>query len=106
MTIQKLLHLQLVILRLLESKAADISHDDVDAALKTSKVITLLRERYASDPTFRGYDNGMKFDSLEQALGEHLAVFMPESTKYELRDSGLCLIAGAISYALLYRKLD
>jgi hypothetical protein len=98
----KLLNLQLVLLSLLDDPAAtDVKPEEVETAWKKEAIIALLRGRFSTHPVFKGFDGGMKFDQLEGPLSGHLAVFMPESTKYELRHSGLCLIAGAISYALL-----
>jgi hypothetical protein len=98
----KLLNLQLVLLSLLDDPAAtDVKPEEVHTAWKKGAIIALLRGRFSTHPVFNGFDEVMKFDQLEGLLSERLTVFMRRSTKYELRHSGLCLIAGAISYALL-----
>lgn len=105
MNTEKMLHLQLVILHLIDTKAADITHDEVAAAVVAGAVVPLLRDRYSTDGLFRGKDTCFDFSTLGAELSESLSVIMPEFTAYELYHSGLCLVAAAITHAMLKPQL-
>jgi|GEM_PF-6047563 hypothetical protein len=106
MNTEKLIHLQLVILHLLDAKVTDITHNDVTTAWERSEVIPLLRKHYSSNEKFQHFDQTYEPDCLEGDLGNYIGAFQSRCSKNELHHSGLCLIAGAISFALLTSKLN
>lgn len=96
----KLIHLQLVLLSLIESPhVADPTRELVEKASREHEVIHLLRDRCSSHPIFRSFDGVLGFDSLEDCLGSAIQAFLPRAARYGLHNSGLCLIAAAISHA-------
>jgi len=96
----KLIHLQLVLLGLIESpQVADPTRELVEKASREHQVMQLLRDRCSSHPVFRSFDHVLGFDTLEELLSEAIQAFLPRSSRYGLRHSGLCLIAAAISHA-------
>jgi hypothetical protein len=94
----KLIHLQLVLLSLIESpQVADPTRDLVEKASQEYRVIALLRDRCSDHATFRNFDHILEFDSLETVLGDSIQSFLSRAPRYGLQHSGLCLIAGAIA---------
>ena len=97
----KLIHLQLVLLSLIESAAvADPTRELVEKASREQQVMQLLRDRCSEHPTFRSFDQVLGFDSLEAPVAGAVLAFTPRAVRYGFYTSGLCFVVAAISHNL------